>query len=275
MLLSDVSSCSVSTAAILNVCYFIVPIADKGKNYLFKWKSEWKRLEIKSATLWVPITEAAKPVGETEHQTHELSLYRGYESNGKEMHAKEHFQTEQLNATGWYAVDMSFVAKEWFLLHPAFDLSLGIAIKGTKVLEVGGINGATEPMQPFLAVNTEEMRRVNRKRRASHSDECDSITEPSNCCRRYNLEINFDRIGWYFVIHPKTLSTAVCVGSCHVPSLFFSSHRAQALKIANKFQNPCCQPERMDSKQMLYLNYNGTVDSKFVPLIVLSCHCII
>ena len=170
---------------------------------------------------------------------HELGLYRGYESNGKEMHAKEHFHSEQLNTTGWYSVDVSFVAKEWFSLHPAFDLSLRIAIKGRKVLEVGGINGATEPMQPFLAVNTDEMRHVNRKRRASHSDECDSITEPSNCCRRHKLVIDFERIGWNFVIQPKTLNTSVCVGVCPKNSLFFSNlERAQALINANKF-NPC------------------------------------
>ena len=190
------------------------------------------------------------------------------------MHVKEYFHSKQLNTTGWYSVDMSFVAKEWFSLHPAFDLSLGIAIKGTKVLEVGGISGATESMQPFLTVNTEEMRRVNRKRRASHSDECDSITEPSNCCRRYNIEINFERIGWNFIIAPKTLNTSVCVGVCPKNSRLFSDElRAQVFINADKFLNPCCQPEKMAKVSILYFETIDKIRLSHTPMKVLSCSC--
>lgn len=235
-------------------------------------------LEIKSATLWVFISEATRSSGENKQAMYKLVLWRRFKGKeARDVMAKERFHSKQLNTTGWHSFDVSFLVKEWFSQHRTSDLSLEIETKGLKSLVVGGMtNGDPEANQPFLLVDTKEKKTVSRKRRSFQLRKCNK-TEPRNCCRKSMFEIDFKAIGWNFVIAPKVLTTFTCAGVCARSSIYGDLQwRAQALINLNQFQTVCCRPNELLPMSMMILTEDGTPEYIYLPKMqVKSCHCIV
>ena len=251
-----------------------------GKNYSFKSNPRYLNLDIKSASLWFHITKNPKSAVKAGDDPQVLNLYKAFKAPGKEVRCRELFHSDQLNKTGWYAVEVSVLVKEWFSMHIKSYLSLDVAIKGAISLEVGGVDGeAAKQWRPFLVVNTEEKKQLNRKRRHANlqvNDECNP-RPPKTCCR-HNLEVDFKQIGWEFILYPKMLNVYACAGSCQ--SLAFHSQTIRATAFRRMNQNlerhTCCRPKKMASISVIYFTKTETVLMKTIPNVqVLSCSCFI
>lgn len=245
------------------------------KNLIFKSNPRHPTLEIKSATLWIHITGAAsKPLEQPHHGKGQLRLYKSYQTSGHGSREKEHFRSEPLKEAGWYTVEVTGIAKEWFSVQPKLDLSLDIAVKGTTSLEIGGVSSDGAPLQPFLAVETKEKQYSNRRKRQADSPDCPA---PQACCK-HDLVVNLD---WDFVIAPKSLHIGACAGNCPLNkiSLFGNERRAKALSLYNSAylaQRPCCAPNRLDFVKLLAFDQNGDVkEYKLQNMKVLSCQCVV
>jgi len=250
-----------------------------GKSYIFKTNSEHSNLKVKAATLWLHIAEQPNSVGSSSHDLYHFSVYKGYKPPGKDVLAKELYRSEIVNVTGWYSVKVSAAVKEWFSINTKFDLSFDVAINGTKSIEVDRqVNGAEIPLQPFLAVDTEEKKNRNRRRRAAEVDigDCDSKS-PNTCCR-HNLVVDFDKISWDFVISPRSVNIYACAGICESMVHHLSQRRGMAFRQL-KLGNACCGPKRMAPLTLLYVSNSGegnkVVVKKIPDMRVLSCRCLV
>lgn len=251
------------------------------KNLIFKSNPRHPTLEIVSATLWIHIVDASTSVENPGHRKGELQLYKSYRAPGKS--AKEHFHSEHLKTAGWHTVEVSGMVKGWFSEQPKLDLSLDIAVKGTGSLEIGGVSGDGEPLQPFLAVNTKDKPHVNRKKRQVDLEECPG-TPPSTCCLQ-EFMIDFEKLNWDFIIAPRTLNFGVCRGDCSLmikSNLDFFSNQRRAVPFLGLF-NPknqrkitCCVPRKTDDISLLMFDEYG--DVRILTLRdtrASSCHCIV
>lgn len=253
-------------------------------NLIFKSNPRHPALEIKSATLWIHITDvASKSVEQPDHGKRQLRLYKSYQTSRNIFGVKEHFHSEDLNTAGWYKVEVTGIAKEWFSVRPKLDLSLDIAVKGTKFLEIGGVSGDGEPLQPFLVAETKEKQHTKRRKRQTDSvQKCPHV--PQKVCCIHDLIVN---LSWDFVIAPKSLNIGVCMGLCPLSktSLYGNEQRTRALSKHNSAQHhgmsvlaqrPCCAPNKMDYVKLLAFDQNGTVQEyKLNNMKVTSCHCVV
>ena len=256
----------------------VVDIA--GKNYTFKSNTRYSNLEIKSAIFWFHITEASKSTGKVGHEPHLLRFYKAFKAPSKTVHTRELFHSETLNNTGWYSVQLSVVVKEWVSKHRKQDLRLDVAVTG-KSLEVDGVDDEAEKQwKPFLVVDTEQKKQLNRKRRNQQEKDVCGTRAPVECCR-HNFMINFRNIGLEFVLFPKTLSVHRCAGSCE--SFAFQGYKSRFATLAAFSQitrhlvwRTCCVPKQMAPASLVLLNEDKTVEFKLVHNIrVLSCDCVV
>lgn len=241
-----------------------------GKTCAFKLNSVNSHLEIKSATLWFHITETPKSTGKVIHESHLVWLYKAF----KVADPRELFHSQQLNNTGWYSVQISAVVKEWFSLFSKQDLSLDIAVNGPNTLEVGCWDG--EANKPFLVVDTEEKKQLNRKRRnaGQKNVECNP-TPPKTCCR-HSMEVNFHDIGYDFIIYPQLLNIYACAGSCESHSFHKYPVRSQIFRRLDMENNTCCRPIKMAPLSVIFLDKDMNVLVDVIPDVqVLSCKCLI
>ena len=235
-----------------------------------------------SAFLWIHIVDAPNSVGKHDLRKGELQLHKSYLASGKSE--KEHFHSENLKAAGWYKVEVSRMVKGWFSEQPKLDLSLVIAVKGTRSLAIGGVSGDGQSLQPFLAINTKEKRGINRNKRRVVSDNCQPGTPPSTCCLQ-ELMIDFEKLKWDFIIAPRILNFAVCRGDCSLNikrNVDFFSNQLRAAPFLGKL-NPqkqkkisCCVPKTTNDITLLIFDHNWDVRVLTLPdAKALSCHCIV
>lgn len=249
------------------------------RNLTFKSNPIHPTLEIVSAFLWIHIGAAPISAGNPEPRKGELQLYKNYRASGKSE--KEHFHSENLKAAGWYKVEVSGMLKEWF--SEQIDLSLDVAVKDTRSLEIGGFSADGEPLQPFLAINTKEKRGINRNKRKAVSEECPG-TPASTCCLQ-QFTIDFEKLKWDFIIAPRTLNFAICRGDCSLKikgNIEFFSNQPRAAPFIGR-HNPqkqknisCCVPKTTNDITLLLFDNNGDVRILTIPgMIASSCHCVV
>ena len=263
--------------------YFISVVSVTGgteRNLTFKSNPIHPTLEIVSAFLWIRIVDAPISVGNADIRKGELQLYKNYRASGKSE--KEHFHSEHLKAAGWYKVEVSGMVRGWFSEQPKLDLSLDVAVKGARSLEIGGVSADGEPLQPFLAINTKEKRGLHRNKRKV-SEECPG-TPASTCCLQ-QFTIDFEKLNWDFIIAPRKLNFAICRGDCSLNikgNIEFFTNQPRAAPFIGK-HNPqkqkniaCCVPKTTNDITLLLFDDNGDVRILTLPgMIASSCHCVV
>ncbi|XP_059500434.1 nodal homolog 2-A-like [Stegostoma tigrinum] len=119
----------------------------------------------------------------------------------------------------------------------------------------------------------------NRKERLNMGNST-SVRDQS-LCRRMDMEVNFERIGWGdWVIHPKTFNAYRCGGECPSPvdETFMPTNHAYMQSLLKSFQPqrvPCtsCVPVKMSPLSMLYYKNWDVVLSHLTDMIVEECGC--
>ncbi|XP_043537636.1 nodal homolog isoform X1 [Chiloscyllium plagiosum] len=119
----------------------------------------------------------------------------------------------------------------------------------------------------------------NRKERLNMGNST-SLRDQS-LCRRMDMEVNFDRIGWGgWVIHPKSFNAYRCGGECPSPldETFMPTNHAYMQSLLKSFHPervPCtsCVPVKMSPLSMLYYKNWDVVLSHHMDMIVEECGC--
>ncbi|ESN98685.1 hypothetical protein HELRODRAFT_137287, partial [Helobdella robusta] len=98
----------------------------------------------------------------------------------------------------------------------------------------------------------------------------------SRCCR-YVLEINFNLMGWSWVIAPTVYQTFYCAGDCPEMNIYaFSGSRDNRMYsfVRRNEDASCCSATKHSDLSILYQNEKGDILHEVVPNMVLEqCGC--
>jgi len=130
---------------------------------------------------------------------------------------------------------------------------------------------------PFLELDLVASRR-RRKRSSRNNLVCQADSDESRCCR-YDYEINFENIGWNWIIVPKRFNARHCAGEC--TSTLLSTTRAKFERHANlsppgnSQPNNCCHAQEMVPISMIhYDEQQNIVYSDMPDLKINRCSCL-
>ncbi|OQV13893.1 putative Univin [Hypsibius exemplaris] len=106
---------------------------------------------------------------------------------------------------------------------------------------------------------------------------------PRGSCRRHELYVSFEEIGWSsWIISPKGFQAFHCRGDCHFPIGQESKPSNHAtvisiinhLKLHNNVGAACCVPEKLYSISLLYFdNEQNVILKQYDDMVAQSCAC--
>lgn len=113
-----------------------------------------------------------------------------------------------------------------------------------------------------------------RVRRDSGLD-CDENSPESRCCR-YPLTVDFEDVGWDWIIAPKRYKANYCSGECEYMHLQKYPHTHLVNKANPRgTAGPCCTPTKMSPINMLYFNQEEEIIYGKIPSMVVDrCGCL-
>ncbi|KAK7165467.1 hypothetical protein R3I94_003734 [Phoxinus phoxinus] len=121
------------------------------------------------------------------------------------------------------------------------------------------------------------------ERMRTHADDRNATgtEQPRDLCRRVDMWVDFDQIGWdEWIVHPKRYNAYRCEGQCPSPldESFNPTNHAYMQSLLKLFHPervscPSCVPARLSSLSMLYYEGDGVVMRHHEDMIVEECGC--
>ncbi|KAF8359780.1 daf-7, partial [Pristionchus pacificus] len=111
-----------------------------------------------------------------------------------------------------------------------------------------------------------------RRRRQAH---CTPDMKEKSCCL-YDLIVDFEQIGWKFIIAPLKYNAYMCSGDCASTKkeTVYGQLDATSRLQATNYNSACCHPDSFDSLDVIYLNEKGEVINTKIPnMLVTKCTC--
>ncbi|GMT19941.1 hypothetical protein PFISCL1PPCAC_11238, partial [Pristionchus fissidentatus] len=111
-----------------------------------------------------------------------------------------------------------------------------------------------------------------RKKRQAH---CTPEMAEKGCCL-YELVVDFDQIGWKFIIAPLKYNAYMCSGDCTYSrkDTVYGQLDASSRLQATNYSNSCCHPDSYDPLDVIYLNdKNEVITTKIPNMLVTKCTC--
>ncbi|XP_073503953.1 growth/differentiation factor 8-like [Phyllobates terribilis] len=245
---------------------FVADVAEKPKCCYFKVSSKIQLNKISKAQLWIHL----KPVQRsTTVVVQILRLIKPLKDGSRHIGIRALKLEMNPGPGSWQSIDVKTVLQNW-LKNP--ESNLGIEIKafdgnGEDLAVTNNENG----LMPFIEVRLIDM--PKRFRRESGID-CDD-SSGSLCCR-YPFIVDFEDIGWDWVIAPKKYKANYCTGECGLQFLQKYPH-SHVINQANQEgpTGPCCSPNKLSSINMLYFNEDAEVIQGKIPgMVVDRCGCV-
>lgn len=121
------------------------------------------------------------------------------------------------------------------------------------------------------------MERSSSRSKRNAGESCSGDKQQRQCCL-YDLEIDFEKAGWDFVIAPKRYNAYMCNGECHVGNLARYPHTKiasqHAMVSGQSGVGPCCHPTEYDAITLIYMTEEREVlISKVTGMIARRCGC--
>ncbi|XP_033738705.1 bone morphogenetic protein 2-like [Pecten maximus] len=130
---------------------------------------------------------------------------------------------------------------------------------------------------PLLKLDAEERPILKRAKRQAGRRDCTQGDGEERCCR-FRTQINFQVIGWDWVIAPTEYEAFHCEGTC--PDRFKMANTFTSIKSTlhkmdpTRFSAPCCIPSSFKPLTILHEDaYNNLVFTDFADMIVQDCKC--
>lgn len=127
---------------------------------------------------------------------------------------------------------------------------------------------------PILEIHIKDAL-LSRIKRGNRDDTCHSSSTDADCCR-YNLVIDFDKLGWEWVLRPRRIRINYCSGDCQfvqrpyyrLTEPYLGSPEAPGMK-------RCCSAKSFSPVPILYkADDNQTLLTTLNNLVVDRCGCI-
>ncbi|XP_060842318.1 LOW QUALITY PROTEIN: growth/differentiation factor 8-like [Rhopalosiphum padi] len=153
--------------------------------------------------------------------------------------------------------------------------------KNTTLFRTPFVTDATERQNMTVIPYLEWQIREDQQFRARRStfgkywlncNETSAVTQ----CGRYPLIVDFEELGWDWIIAPKKFEANYCMGECSSELSKYNNH-TQLSQLTNKsvaHADPCCTPDKLYDKLVLYHDEDFNIIVKSLPnMVVNSCNC--
>ncbi|KAK2866806.1 hypothetical protein Q7C36_002862 [Tachysurus vachellii] len=135
----------------------------------------------------------------------------------------------------------------------------------------------------LLSAESQVLRRVKRQksRRKNEKNERERENEKKNLCRRVDMYVDFNQIGWgSWIVFPKKYNAYRCEGACPNPlgEDFLPTNHAYMQSLLKHFHpsrvpSPCCAPVRTSALSMLYYENGEMILRHHEEMVVEECGC--
>lgn len=121
-----------------------------------------------------------------------------------------------------------------------------------------------------------EKRNHRFKRNIDEGMICPANSQVTSCCR-YAMVIDFEEIGWDWIIAPRSYAANYCQGECPRMYLLEYAHTHILESVGTHpfgGTGPCCAPRQMSDLPMLHTDTNENIQfTTIAAMKVDSCHC--
>ncbi|KAI5103637.1 southpaw precursor, partial [Silurus meridionalis] len=132
----------------------------------------------------------------------------------------------------------------------------------------------------LLSAEGQVLRRVKRQK-SRHKNVREKENEKRNLCRRVDMHVDFNQIGWgSWIVFPKKYNAYRCEGACPNPlgQDFHPTNHAYMQSLLKYFQpgrvpSPCCAPIRTSALSMLYYENGEMILRHHEEMVVEECGC--
>uniref|UniRef100_A0A1I7UJS0 TGF_BETA_2 domain-containing protein n=1 Tax=Caenorhabditis tropicalis TaxID=1561998 RepID=A0A1I7UJS0_9PELO len=174
--------------------------------------------------------------------------------------------------------------KNWFSSKSTISLFVSAIINGRNVaIHPQQTSSEGEVMILQLSTKHSGVVTVSRSRRSTATPVCTKENPSAGCCL-YDLVIEFDKIGWDWIIAPPKYNAYVCRGDCRLNSHHFMNDfgHSKVMRSASRSMDEvsnsnvgfCCHPVDYDYIRLIYVNRNGRVSVANVNgMIARRCGC--
>ena len=132
-------------------------------------------------------------------------------------------------------------------------------------------------------LSAQELQAYRKRSKRSVSYQKFSKDRKRATCRRHELYVDFDEVGWSgWIISPKGYNAYHCKGACPFPlgqNQKPTNHATvqsivHALRISKEVTTPCCVPNKLYSISLLYFDDEENVILKqYDEMVAASCGC--
>nr|CAI5845333.1 unnamed protein product [Callosobruchus analis] len=178
--------------------------------------------------------------------------------------------TQPLGKGSWAEMELTETVSEWFK-NPRdnYGFLVNATVNGKKIA-VTDVTADKGKKVPFVEISTTESKRRIRRQIAF---DCDEKMDQSYCCR-YPLMVDFEVIGFDFIIAPKRYNAHMCHGECPFLAMQKHVHTHLTQMTMSNSMPPCCTPRKMSGITMLYFDNQLNVVYGALPgMVVDRCGC--
>lgn len=250
-------------------------------SYAFTFSEKLFNYDIKDASLHVHIRARRSSQG---NSIHYLELRRVHHPpSGSNQPKIRYTSTKKIMLHPpkgqWVVLNMTTMAQEW-IDYPEDHNVIQIALIG----EDGSSQDAlldtnidsTFRKRSFLMMNIREKRHPRYRRAVDEAMVCTARSPVTTCCK-YPMEIDFEEMGWDWVIAPRRYDANYCHGDCPRQYMLQYAHTQIIDAIGHSTlgaTGPCCAPRTMSGLSMLHTDRDDNIQYTVIDsMTVDSCHC--
>jgi len=175
---------------------------------------------------------------------------------------------------GWVEIQLKDITQEWFK-DPSKNMGLEI-----KVSTENGVNipvgiqhqANIERNIPYLQLEIRDSWNLRKRRTLSRVCSKNKEEGGDHCCME-SLKVDFNEdYHWSFVIYPASFEPNYCSGDCSLGKMMPENAYAHILQQSGI--SPCCNPQKMGTLELLYMDENNNVVQGTLPkMMVQRCGC--
>ncbi|XP_065567265.1 growth/differentiation factor 8-like isoform X2 [Artemia franciscana] len=233
----------------------------------FKFSEKASQSDVRNAYLWLHLRPSSTmPSGPVWIEIYQV--LRAVEGESPVSKRAKEIKVDLLHHGGWISVDVREIVSTWFR-NP--NTNHGIFVKtsdGNHLVITDEMDSSTTPT---IEVNLKPGK-PRHKRTIGLS--CDENSEETRCCK-FPLTVDFDELGWDWIIAPKRYEANFCAGECPLAFLqkFPHSHIVQQANPPGT-SGLCCAPRKLSSITMLYFDNDFNIIYGLLPgMVVDRCGC--
>lgn len=155
-------------------------------------------------------------------------------------------------------------------------------LPGSRGIRFVKSRGKQVQLQPSIVIYTDDGSydtSLNSDARLARQSEQSKYDPSKTYCQRKPLYVDFNRLGWDWIIGPTGFDAYMCQGDCPFPysgKLKITNHaylQSAMGSIHSGVPKPCCAPTALSPITLMYLVNNGVIMREYKEMKVEECGC--